>query len=81
MADDGFLPKIYQRFLEARTRAKGYDFQHSPCASAVPPVVSFSSQLRWWTLDRWKRMKSIRDERDRRVQEILDIKRRPSSTT
>ena len=72
----GLYDDQYTRFFENQDRGQGYDFQHSPSGSVPVPQVTFLEKLRWWTVDRWKRRKKIREERDRRLQEILDVKNR-----
>lgn len=64
----------YAKFFEERGKAKGYDFHQAPSGSIPPPQVTFLDELRWWTWNRGERRKKIREERDRRVQEILQIK-------
>lgn len=76
MGDDGIFEYQYERFHHDRDQAKGYDFQQVPGGSLPVPKVTFSERLRWWTIDRWRRRKKIREERDRRLQEILDVKNR-----
>ncbi len=76
MQDDGIFDHQYDRFHEGRDRAMGYDFQQVPGGSLPIPKVTFAERLRWWTIDRWRRRKKIREDRDRRVQEILDVKNR-----
>ena len=75
--EDGRGPYDYQYegYHKDRTNAEGYDFQSMPSGSVPVPHVTFAQRLKWWTLDRWKRRKSIRAERDRRLQEILDVKK------
>ena len=68
---------IYERFLEKYSTAKGYDFQENTSGSATPKPVTFKDKLKWWTLDRPKRLKTIAQERDRRQQEILGLKTQP----
>ncbi len=75
MSDDGLFPQTYQEFLKKRDQAKGYDFEHPTTGNVPPPAVTFGEQLRWWTLDRWKRIKKIREERDRRQQDIVQLKK------
>ena len=70
---------IYRKFLENRTSHKGYDFQHSPSGSAPTPPVTFREKLKWWTLNRPSRLEKIRQERDRRQQEIIALKHPPQS--
>ena len=70
---------IYEHFLDKQADAKGYDFQKGDLGSVAPKQVTFSEKLKWWTVNRPKRMKQIEQERDRRQQEILALKY-PSST-
>jgi hypothetical protein len=82
MADSnkGLYDQLYERFFRNRDSAKGYDFQQAPVGNLPPPVVAFSQRVRWWTLDRWKRRQRIRLERDRRLQDIVQIKQGPPSS-
>jgi hypothetical protein len=75
MSDDGRFPDIYSRYLGKKDTGKGYEFQQAPQGSVPPPVVTFRDRLRWWTWDRWKRMKKIRAERDRQQQDIVQLKK------
>ena len=75
MSDDGLFPKPYQEFLKQREEVKGYEFQQAPAGSASPPVVTFRGKLRWWTWGRWRRMKTIRQERDKFQQEIVQMRK------
>jgi len=79
MSEEGFFPKIYRRFLERRNEVHGHDFEEVPIISTVPPTVAFKTKLRWWALDRRDRRKRIREERDRRLLEILQPPSRPPS--
>lgn len=65
----------YAGFLKQREKEKGYDFQEAPAGSVAPPTVTFAQKLRWWTWDRWKRLKKIQAERDRRLQDIVQLKK------
>ncbi len=76
MSEDGLYEYQYERYRESRDQAQGYDFQHEPSGSLPVPPVTFAQKLRWWTWDRWRRRKKIRQERDRRIQDILDVKKR-----
>jgi hypothetical protein len=58
---------IYQKFLEKKDRFQGYDFQESPVGSASPP------------LNRPNRLQKIRQVRDQRQQDIINIKSPPSA--
>jgi len=80
MALKNLYADIYQKFMEGRTAYKGYDFQHSPSGSASPPPSTFLGKLRWWTLNRPRRIKTIRQERDRLQQTIVTIKDPPHSS-
>jgi hypothetical protein len=79
MADSGkgLYEHLYDRFFRGRESAKGYDFQHQTAGNVPPPPVTFHQQLRWWTWDRWKRRKLLREARDRRVQEIVQLRTPP----
>ena len=76
MEGNGVFDHQYERFYENRDQGAGYDFQHGPGGSQPVPKVTFAEKLRWWTIDRWRRRKQIRQARDRRLQEILNIKAR-----
>ena len=71
---------IYDQFVRTCDAASGYDFQESHGGSVSPKMITFKDRIKWWTLDRPKRLKMIKQERDRQQQEILAIKR-PNSTT
>lgn len=73
MSDKGPYDNLYAEFFKNRDTHKGYDFQHAPTGSAAPPVVTFMHKLRWWSWDRWRRRKRVREERDRRLQEIVRL--------
>lgn len=77
MSEHDLYEYQYERYFKDREKVKGYDFQHAPAGSVPVPKVTFTEKLRWWTLDRWKRRKKIREERDRRIQEILAVKQQP----
>jgi hypothetical protein len=82
MSDNGNLfSGDYKDFLKRRGQEKGYDFQEAPAGSAAPPTVTFAQKLRWWTWDRWKRRKKIRAERDRRLQNIVQLAQGPAEDT
>ena len=59
---------------------KGYNFQEHHQGSARPKLVAFKDNVKWWTLDRPKRLTMIKEERDRQQQEILALKEHPKST-
>lgn len=70
----GLYDHQYEQFVASRDEAKGYEFQHPPVGNVPPPSVTFAQRLRWWTWDRWKRRKQIREVRDRWVQEIVQLR-------
>ena len=74
MSDEQSYMRRYARFFQERKNAHGYDFHHAPSGSVPVPKVTFMQSLRWWSWDRWKRLKTIRAERDRRQEEILQLK-------
>ncbi|MFB3071128.1 MAG: hypothetical protein ACE1ZK_03590 [Nitrospirales bacterium] len=71
---------IYEQFSQKQGTAKGYNFQESSQGSTRPKMVTFKDRVKWWTLNRPKRLTMIRQERDRQQQEILAIKPQPKST-
>ena len=80
MALKNLYQDIYRKFMQVRDTHKGYDFQHSPAESVPPRQVTFKEKLKWWTINRPSRLKSIEQERDRLQQEILALKRPPQSS-
>jgi hypothetical protein len=68
---------LYKRYVQRRDAHQGYEFQHAPVGNVPPPTVTFAVRLKWWTLDRWRRLRRVRAERDRLQQEILRIKEAP----
>ena len=78
MSDENLYLSKYRAFFKARDQAQGYEFQHAPTGNVPPPKVSFLERLRWWTLNRGERLKAIRAARDRRLQDIIQIKKPPS---
>ena len=75
MREEDLFSSQYVDFLKNRGTQKGYHFQQAPSGSAEPPKVTFLQKLRWWSWDRWKRLKKIRAERDRQLQDIIHLKR------
>lgn len=61
----------YEQFFKNTEAHGGYDFHQGPPTSVAPPLAAFSTPLRWWTLDRPKRLKVIRRLRDQYLQDIL----------
>ena len=70
----GLYDHLYGRFFKNRSGSKGYDFQHQTAGNEPPRPVTFAARLRWWTLDRWKRRRTLRQERDQRLREILQFR-------
>jgi hypothetical protein len=79
MSDEGLYLDRYAKFFRDRDKSHGYDFHHAPTGNVPPPKVTFMEVLRWWSWDRWKRLKKIRAERDRRVQDILQLRTPPET--
>ncbi len=75
MDEKGLFEQQYESYFTNREGTRGYDFQDVTQGSLPVPGVSFKEKLRWWTIDRWKRRKTIRADRDRRIQDILDVKK------
>lgn len=73
MSDEGLFLDKYVWFFKNRDKSTGPNFHEAPPRSVPPPIVQFDEKLRWWSLDRWKRLKKEREERDRRLQEILQL--------
>ncbi len=71
---------IYEQFIQKHDTAKGYNFQENHQGSTRPKMVTFKDRVKWWTLDRPKRLTMIKEERDRQQQDILAIKKQPKST-
>ncbi len=52
--------------------AQRYDFQHPAVSRNVPPpTVRFSRPLRWWSLDRRRRLAAVMRLRDHLVEDIM----------
>ncbi|RMH05523.1 MAG: hypothetical protein D6704_09435 [Nitrospirae bacterium] len=73
---------IYQRFFEQRNAARGYNFQQSPQGSALPSSMTPQDDgVKWWTVDRPRRLRKVLQERDRLQQEILAIRHQSPSSS
>lgn len=74
---------VYEHFIKTRDTQKGFDFHEGKLKSVSPKTVSFTDRVRWWTIDRPTRLQMIKQERDRRQQEILALKDQtpPSSSS
>ncbi len=75
MTNNGFYADKYAEFLARRAEATGYDFGRAPVANVPPPTVTFAEPLRWWSLDRPRRLAAILALRDRLQDEILALAR------
>ena len=62
----------YRDWLQHRAQATGYDFGECP-VKAVPPMLRSPRPLRWYSLDRARRLASERQLRDRLVEDILSL--------
>jgi hypothetical protein len=72
------LPRTFdadalQRATQNVTRQdQGYGFQHPAVLQNVPPpTVKFRRPLRWWSLDRRRRLATAMRLRDRLLQDIM----------
>ncbi len=74
MAFKQLYKDIYEKFLEKKDSHRGYDFQHSPVGSATPTNPTFFEKLKPWTFNRPSRLRKIRQDRDQRQQDILNLK-------
>ena len=72
---------IYEQFAKKHDTVKGYNFQEHHQGSTRPKSVVFKDKVKWWTLDRPKRLTMIKEERDRQQQDILAIKQPPKPTS
>lgn len=70
---------IYEQFAKMQDTVKGYHFQENQQGSTRPQMVTFKDRVKWWTLDRPKRLRMIEQERDRQQQDILAIKQQAKS--
>ena len=58
----------------ARKQAERYDFQHPAVLRNVPPpTVKFHRPLRWWSLDRRRRLATVMRLRDRLLEDIMRV--------
>lgn len=58
----------------SRQEGQGYDFHHPAVLRNIPPpTVTFSRPLRWWSLDRQKRLAAIMRLRDKWQAAILAL--------
>lgn len=63
--------------MEAIQPEGGYDFHHPAVLCTVPPpTVRFDRPLRWWSLDRRRRLAAIMHQRDRLQHDILRLAER-----
>lgn len=59
---------------DARLRAERYDFQHPAVLRNVPPpTITWSRPLRWWSLDRRRRVETVIALRDQLLEGILRL--------
>ncbi len=79
MSDQGPFNDRYIEFMQHKDRMPGYEFQQAPAGNVPPPTVTFAARLKWWTWDRWRRIKQIRAARDRWVEEIVELRTRRQS--
>jgi hypothetical protein len=71
MSHQNYLAR-YVEFLKKKAKAKGYGFHEVwPPPQPDGDIATASQKLPWWSFRRPKQLKKIREERDRRQQEIL----------
>ena len=70
----GPFAHMYQHFFSSARKYTGYDFGEKTAQNHPPPTVTFAEPLRWWSLDRPKRLRTIRRLRDQYLMEILRLK-------
>jgi hypothetical protein len=57
---------------DGQLQAQRYDFQHPAVLRNVPPpTVHFRRPLRWWSLDRRRRLAAVMRLRDQLVEDIM----------
>jgi len=57
---------------EVKPPTEHYHFQHPAVLQNVPPpTVTWNRPLRWWSLDRRKRLAAVMRLRDRLVEDIM----------
>ena len=71
--EKGLFDHQYDRYFENRDQGEGYDFQQQTAGNVPPSTTTFAAKLRWWTWDRWRRRKRISQERDQRIQDIVNM--------
>ena len=64
----------YVEFLKRRDKATGYDFGQGPIRNPPPPTLSFPRPLKWWSLDRPRRMRVLLRFPNQRLEEILRLR-------
>jgi len=65
---------MYEKFHKVSQDATGYDFEKGPSGNVSPPTMKRSNLLNWWSLDRPKRLISIRCMRARFLHDILRLR-------
>lgn len=63
---------VQRAHQDGQLQAQRYDFQHPAVLKNVPPpTVQFSHPLRWWSLDRRRRLAAAMRLRDRLIEDIM----------
>ena len=70
----GPFAHMYQQFFDSTEKYTGYDFGEQTVQNNPPPTVTFAQSLKWWSLDRAKRLRVIRRMRDQYLMDILRLK-------
>ncbi len=72
----GVLDAVVARYVtqDVKPPTEHYHFQHPAVLQNVPPsTVIWNRPLRWWSLDRRKRVAAAMRLRDRMVEDILRV--------
>ncbi|OQW35870.1 MAG: hypothetical protein A4E19_15545 [Nitrospira sp. SG-bin1] len=65
---------------DAEPQAERYDFQHPAVLQNVPPpTVRSHRPLRWWSIDRRRRLAAVMRLRDRLVEDIMHARCRKAA--
>ena len=70
----GPFAHMYQPFFGSAEKYTGYDFGDQTAQNNPPPTLTFAQPLKWWSLDRPKRLRIIRRMRDQYLMDILRLK-------
>lgn len=67
---------VHYAHQDGKLQTQGYDFQHPAVLRNVPPpTVRFDRPLRWWSLDRRRRLTATMRLRDQLMEDIMRARR------